>query len=316
MLFRIVLLTFLSLVSTHAIIVEKEEELISAHEAGSKLKEDLFPGKIVLRLEDKLLEYCSAVAFGKPGMQETQTILTCAHIIHFAAQQIGIGQFYFEDHKGKLHIVNNIVPLTKGSENPMEDINPVEDIALCFLEAPVACNPLLRLAETAALPEKLSCLTYGMTLSTEAPFTVGNLEGEKVYSLTSNFSKEEDNYTKKFTANRVVQMTRETGTKTREMYVAEPQSAPQIFTGDSGAPWFGGNAIDGFTLYALTCGFSGVEADDKLNCKPGNLIKKVEYSRLGDNGSLSLFQLPKPASFVNFLISLAPNREWILENLK
>jgi len=114
-----------------------------------------------------------------------------------------------------------------------------------------------------------------MTLSTEAPFTIGNLEGEKVYSLPSNFSKQDDNYTKKFTANRVVQMTRETGTKTREMYVAEPKSAPQVFTRDSGGPWFVGNAIDGFTLYALTCGFRGVEDEDKLNGKPGNLIKKL-----------------------------------------
>ena len=315
MFFRFVFLTFLSLLSTHAIIVENEEELKSAKEAALKLKEDIYPGKLVLKHGDKLLEYCSAVALGPPGMKETKTILTCAHVIYFARQQIGIGQFYFEDHNGKLHIVNNILPLANEPDNPMEGINPVEDIALCFLEAPVPCNPLLRLAETAPVPEKLSCLTYGMTITTETLFTVSNLEGEKVYSLTSSFNNEEDSYIKKFTANRVVQMTRETSTKTREIYIAEPKSCPQIFTGDSGAPWFTGNAIDGFTLYALTCGFSGVEEKDQLVCKSGNLIKKLEYNRFGDKSSLSLFQLPKPASYVNSLSRLAPNREWILKNL-
>lgn len=316
MLIRFVLLTFLSLLSTQAIIVENEEVLKLAQEAATKLKEDIYPGKLVLKYDDKLVEYCSAVALGPPGMKETKTILTSAHVILYSVKEIGCGQFYFEDHLGKLHIISNILPFTNGGQNPMEGINPVEDIALCFLEVAVPCNPLLRLAEAGPMPEKLTCVTYGMTITTTAPFTVGNLEGEKAYSLISTFKKEGDNIIQKFTANRVTQMSRETGKKTREMYIAEPKSPPQIFTGDSGAPWFTGNAEDGYILYALTCGFQGVEAEDRLLCTPPNQIQKVDFPRFGDKGSLAFFSLPKPTPYVNFLTNLALNRTWILKNLK
>lgn len=292
---------------SEALIFEDDESLIKAQKAGNNLKNDIPVGKIIVKHEDKIIDYCSAVVFGKPAEKVTKTILSSAHIFTDTKLRYPKLRFYFQDSCESLLPIEEIRPFSN------KPTNANEDLAMFYLHDPIPCNPLVRLAHTAQ-KETLTCLSYGLALTTGGEYKIHNTFASQVYSVSNIYFAPRDNYFSLLKADRFVDISIKNGSH-RSVFIAEPQSQPQFFPHDSGSPWFTGNKIDGYTLHALTQSTTPAPSDVIGGTKI--TLGHIDFTRLGQAPmTLDIYQLPKLSDYHNCLTTLAPNRNWIYENLR
>jgi hypothetical protein len=251
-----------------------------------------------------LLDYCSAVVV------ENQAVLSACHILHDSRKQDPECYFYFCSYDGKKYAIDPIRALAP----KREILDPNDDLALFYLQEPIHDTLHIKISTRWMQPtkEKLFSLTYGWKLNLEiSKYTVHNTMGNRLYYITGTYHPFGNTYIQMFDADRAVQMSTPDG-KSRELYVGKPGSPSQIFLCDSGAPWFKGNEVDGYTLCGIT---STIEQFDPKDIQQENLAYQGDFKGINATLSLKVYGLKNNRAFKNQLTAVAPHESWITSNI-
>lgn len=278
-------------------------------EKADKLKEQIFPGKILVDSSDgsTRIDYASAFVLGLPGQQQSRSVLSCAHIANQARSKDSACKFWYEDYLGKVLPVEMVFPLTTDLV-----IDQRNDVAVFRLYQPVSCNPQVEITRETPKEVSIATISHGWVPHSDT-YTLENTDGKRPVYFEGKYTYLKSDLSQKFLADRVVQISTHLRPEKRCLYLGKSNSPPQTCLSDSGSPWF---LQDTTSLVAVTSCISSVSTTDMAFCAKQTPIHTSDFSFLGLDRTCEVFKLEKETPFENTLTELPHLREKIYGLIK
>lgn len=305
-------------------IFNTQKEMEASQVRADELKDEIMPGKIVLKNQENgdWLDYASATLIGKPGDKESITVLSCAHFyfgnLDFINSSLNL-KFYFYDYNGAVYDIDNIIPYPINGDN----LNSYNDIALFHLKLPIPLKSSVQITREFSLETAVRSLSAGWSVISDE-FSdqnniVSNIYGEKFQCLENTLNKYKscrdipDLYVHKYTADRLLNTSNLDVFSSRYHYLADSTFSVekrfhQPYYHDSGSSWFSDDILGGYSLVSLTSRSDfayPIEADNS------HVLKEWNFDFFQDRFVFQMVKHKNQGEFNDIFTPLQPHRDWI-----